>query len=162
VSTGVVCTKLSTTVSIDFHVNRLTFKLISWRKLSVENVQDNLSNLLCVNHLERFIDSFNLDNGSVMLLTTGSRIDCTAVNNENVPLSSVQNVSKNVNNLRIKVKQSVVSVVKIVSLRKVNCGVEDSLRCLSDTLLALSNLIVEVSWDGLFTELRDAISWDSP
>jgi hypothetical protein len=56
----------------------------------------------------------------------------------------------------------VVLVIEIIGLRQMHSGVEDGLGSLGDTLLALSDLVVEVAWDRLFRELGDAVGRDVP
>ena len=80
-----------------------------------------------------------------MLLATRRRVDGAAVEDQDSPLSVVQDVCENVNNLPVEMGQVVVLIVQVICLWQVHCAVENRLRGLGNALLALSDFIVQIS-----------------
>ncbi len=125
-------------------------------------MQDDLAYLLCVNELEGLRDTLHSNYGCVVLLATRGGVDGTPVDDEDVALAMIEHVGENVYHLGVEVHQVVVLVIEIIGLRQMHSRIEDGLGSLGNTLLALSDLVVEVAWDRLFRELGDAVGRDAP
>ena len=103
VSASMMSTQLLTSLSVDTYMHGLTLEGIGVRELSVEDVQDDLADLLCIHDLEWLFDSLYFYLTSIVLLSTRCRIDSTAVDNQNISFSTIKNISENIHNLSFKV-----------------------------------------------------------
>ena len=95
--------QLGATSSINLKMNCLSLQFFSRWELTVQNVKDNLSYLLSINHLEWFLNALDSQDSVVMLLTTGGWVNCASVNNENVSPAPLKDVSKHIDDLCVKV-----------------------------------------------------------
>ena len=153
VSASVMRPQLLSALGVNANVHLPSFEGLPVGQLAVHYVQHHLAHLLGIHDLEGLLNTLNLDLSCIVLLTSGCRIDSALVENHDVSLAMIEDVSKNINNLSLKMDQVVILIVQIVSLRKVNCTIENGLRSLGDSLLSLSNFIVEVTWGRLLGDL---------
>jgi len=153
VSTSMMSSQLLASGSIYANMHSLALHGVPVRYLSIQNVQNDLADLLCVDDLERFLDSLDLDLSGIMLLTSGSGVNGTLIKNHNVSLAVIKHISEHIDQLGFKVHQIVILVIQVVGLRQMHGAVEDSLRGLRDALLSLGDLVVEVPWDRLLGDL---------
>ncbi len=131
-------------------------------QLAVQDVKDDLAYFLSVNNLKGLLNALYLNLGGIVLLASGGGINGALIENHNVSLALIEHVGENIHNLSLEVHQVVILVVQVISLGQVHCAVKNGLRSLGNSLLSLSNFVVEVTWDGLLGDLRDAVSGNTP
>jgi len=122
-------------------------------------VHHNLANLQGVHDLELCVDTFDLNNSSVVLLTSRSGIDAGLVENEEVLLSfeRLLYVGEDLDTLGLEVVVFMVLVVQVLGFGKVRGVVEDGLSLLSNLLLQLSDGVVEVAGYFQLGNLSDLV-----
>jgi hypothetical protein len=109
--------------------------------------------------LELCIDTFDLNNSGVVLLTSRSGVDAGLVENEEVLLSfeRLLYVGEDLDALGVEVVVFVVLVVQVLGFWKVGGVVEDGLGLFGNFLLQLRDGVVEVAGYFQLGNLSDLV-----
>lgn len=159
VCSGVMSLQLLSSDWINLDINSLSFVVaLKWL---IKGVQHNFTYFNCINDVVLFLNTFDSDDGVVMLLSSRCWVNSILVENQKIWNILLKHILIHIQDLGIELHQAVVFVEKVISLLQVSSVVQDGFSSLGSSFLTHCDFVVKILWDWCLDDLRDQISWDT-
>ena len=162
VSARVMSLKLEATDWVNRAVHSLANDVHIVIEWLIDLVEDTLANLEAINDVVDSVNTIDYQSADIVGLTTGRRVECALVKDDQVALVTFHLVGEDFNDFSLEVHLLVIFEVDVASLWQVNRVVENLLWCLHDLLLPRCDLVVEITRCRNASNLGNSIDRDAP